>query len=419
MNKIFLFFTLIISGCLYGQDSKSFQPYLALDNVQIKTGDCIEVQNLKNIQVVSSEDITLYQLQFVIVPFQGTLLSFMNKANEIKNLDIDYYLNVGSISQDKIKHIILNIRKDENSPVLYSTTIFTRKLITAEDYFIEFTLHASIGDGESAIWCINQAVSLDSKNLTYLNAKAQLMYEMGDINSAKTEFEKIINSQPNHTSYYYLSLIEINQSNFSKGESYAQLALDNSKHNDERSNSYLLLGNTNSSLSNFNLAYDAYLKSIEYNPKNVLALNNIIPVLDKINRSNEKLKYYKLILEVDSTKYLFHINIGFDYLKKEQYELALHEFEYVLKIDPFQGLALNNKAFALLKMGKLNDALAIVDEAIRVDPSNSYAFRNKALILIELKEIDKACQNLEKAISLNFTKNYGDEVEILIKKYCK
>lgn len=419
MNKIFLFLTFIISACIYGQDSISIQPYLEIDNVQIKYGDCIEVENLKNLKVVSAEYTTLYQVEFVIVPFQGNILLFKNSANEIKDLDIDYYLNVGNISRDKIKHVILNIRKDENSPILYSTSIFTRKLITAEDYFIEFTLYASIGDGESAIWCINEAVSLDSKNLKYLNANAQLKYEMGDVNGAKTEFEKIINSQPNHSSYYYLSFIEINQSNFSKGETYAQLALENSKNNNEKSNSYLMLGNSNSSLSNFNLAYEAYLKSIEYNPQNVLALNNIIPVLDKINRSNEKLKYYKLILEADSTKYLFHINIGFDYLKKKQYQLALEEFDYVLKIDPLQGLALNNKAFALFKLGKLNDALALVNKAIHVDPNNSYAFRNKALILIKLKEIDKAYQNLEKAISLNFTKNYGDEVEILIKKYCK
>lgn len=414
-----LFFTCFISGYLFGQDSTSKKPFLAIDNVQIKNGDCIEVQNFKNIKVESSGDSTQYLVQFVIVPFQGNMLSFTNRANEIKDLDMDYYLNVGSITRDKIKHVVLNIGKDENSPILFSTSIFTRNLITAEDYFNEFAQYANIGDGETAIWCINEAIKLEGKNLKYLNANAQLKYELGDMEGAKTEFEKIIYTQPNYISFNYLSIIEINLNNFSNAETYAKLALENSKYNDEKSNSYLLLGNINVGLSHFSLAYDAFLKSIEFNPKNVLALNNIIPVLDKVNMSSEKLKYYKLILEADSTKYLFRINIGFDYLKKEKYKLALEEFDYVLKMDPSQGLALNNKAFALLKLGELTVALATVDEAIRVDPNNSYAFRNKALILIELKEIDKACLNLEKAISLNFTKNYGDEVDLLIKKYCK
>lgn len=413
----FLFFLFLMAA--NGQETIQANFSFSHNGKWINSGDYIDIYELKNIQLEHKTDTNEYEVLFVIIPFEGTMLSFSKKESEINSLDIVEMLKIGNITIENIKDIMLYVRKNEFSLGLYSVNIFTRKLETPDDYFNEFVLYAKIGEGETSIWCINQAIQMDSTNLKYLNARAQYFFETGELSSAQIDFQKIAKLQANYTSFIFLAMIELNQGDYFSCKSLAQKSLELAVTDLEKSNAYLTIGNANAKTNDYDSAYIAYKKSIELNPKNTNALNNITTVLDKLNRSDEKMNYFEQLLKADSSFYLIHINIGFHYLKLENFELALREFNSVLEIDSNQTLALSNKAFTLMKLGDLNEALEFINKSIQLDPSNAYAHKNKALIFLELGHSKSACVALKEAIKLNFTEQYGDEVLMLLKKNCQ
>lgn len=419
MKAKITFLLLILHFSIYGQERPQVQVFLSQNKKQINSGDFIDIQSFKNIEINQGSDTVAYEIQFVVIPFEGRLLSFSTKQHEMKSLDVLRFLEIGNISPRDIKKVTLIVRKNELSPELYSVDIFTRKLEKAVDFYEEFIRYAQIGDKESAIWLIGQAINLDASNVSYLNAESQLYYEVGEVDKSNDGFRKSAALESNYTAFIYLAFISADQGDYVSSKSFAEKSLNFTTNDVEASNAYAEIGDANAKMQDYSAAYLAYKKAIELNPENISALNNITTVLDQVNRSDEKVDYFHQILKVDPSFYMIHVNIGFYYLKKEMFDMALAEFDSVLKIDPNQALALNNKAFALMKLGRLDDALAAVKLSIQLEPTNSYAYRNKALILLEMNDSKAACLALNEAVKLNFTEYYGDEVLLLKKKNCK
>lgn len=60
-----------------------------------------------------------------------------------------------------------------------------------------------LGDYEEALNSINQALSLDSADLSYKARKANIYYEMGDVESAIAEWDNVLTAQPEYGFGYY------------------------------------------------------------------------------------------------------------------------------------------------------------------------------------------------------------------------
>jgi tetratricopeptide (TPR) repeat protein len=420
MKYILIILLIINSISASSQEESPANAFLTIRDTPINNGDYVSIEEFKNIKIVSKTDSSDYQIEFMIAPFEGTWLGFYKKQTELESLDIHHMLEIAEIPESEIMHVTLNlIAQDPPAPILYKVSIYTRQLKTAEDYFTEFLSYAKIADAESSIWLINQAIQVDSLNIKYLNARGQLYYEMGKLSEANDAFEKTTKVQANYASYNYLALINLQTGEYEQSQNYAEESLKYSSNNLDKSSAYLGIGDANAKTYNYQSAYEAYKKAIDLNPKNLNALNNITTVLDEVNRPEEKPKYFNQILNIDSSYYLAHINIGFYYLGEEKYENALNEFNAVLKVDSIQPVALSNKSFALMKLGHLNDALEVINNSINLDPNNSYAHRNKALIYFELKNKEYACNSLMDALKLGFTQQYGDEVLLLKEKKCE
>lgn len=130
---------------------------------------------------------------------------------------------------------------------------------------------------------------------------------------------------------------------------------------------------------------------------------------------------YSMSLKINPKNADTYLNRGFLYLKLEEYDKAIYDFERVPRYSADQtaiAYSLNNMGFAYYKLHKLDLAEEKINHAIRVLPSNSYAYRNLALVAIEREEMDAACQYLEKSKELGFALKYGSEVEELIQQYC-
>lgn len=419
MKPLLSFLLIILSFSTLGQDPVQTELYLTQQNKRINSGEFLSIHDFKHIKIEGKVDTNEYQIQFVFIPFEGTIVVFSKKESEIETMDIKELLGPGTISEDNIKHVTLSIKKDELSPAKPYGVVMTRKLESAEDNFTEFTRYAKIGDGETSVWFINQALALDSTNLKFLNARAQLYFEMGDLETSKNAFTKISTSHPNYVAFSYLSLIDLRQGDYAKAKANAESSLEYASDKSEKSYAYTSIADAEAKLFKFESAYKNYKKALDLNPEHINALNNITTVLDEVNRSDEKVAYFEKILKIDSSIYLVHVNIGFQYLHEEKFELALKEFNTVLEINPDQAIALSNKAYALMKLNQIEDALICIDKSLLLDSTNSYAFRNKALILLVLKNSEAACEALNEALRLNFTQQYGEEVLLLKKENCE
>jgi tetratricopeptide (TPR) repeat protein len=405
----------------YGQqENQTKSEFLYLHEQKINDGDFLDVHSFKDLVVkgnsLISEEENL-KLKFVIVPIGINLLSFEYNLTELKNLNMDEMLEVGGIPKEKITHSIIYIM--ENEVQLNSVKVSAKKYEVGDEYFFDFESYAAIGDAEMAIWSIEQAIKLEPTNLEYLNSQGKLFFDLKDYNQSKSQFESILETEPNYLSYEYLGYNLFQLGEYEKAIEANQNAIKLTKSKTELSNRHCSIAESHAKNSDFKNAYKSYKKSLKYNPNNITSLNNISTVCDKVGKRKKKISYLNRVIEADPSFYLVHINIGFHYLKQEKYKEAISEFDEVLKIDSLQPNALSNKAFCLYKLDQLNEAQIWIDKAIVQSPSNSYAYKNRALIEIALKDIESACNDLDIANQLNYTQQYGDEVNELKSKYCK
>lgn len=101
------------------------------------------------------------------------------------------------------------------------------------------------------------------------------------------------------------------------------------------------------------------------------------------------------------------------------YNESLADFKKGLSLNPNDPLGYNNIGYAYLMLNKIKEAFENVNKSLELDPANSYAFKNLSLIYIHEKDYKNACNNLSKARELKFKDYYGNEVDNLIRKYCK
>lgn len=81
---------------------------------------------------------------------------------------------------------------------------------TANNKDVSPTVHQRIsvcqyelGNYEAALSSINQALNMDSTDLSYIARKANIFYEMGDVKSAIAEWDKVLTAQPEYGFGYY------------------------------------------------------------------------------------------------------------------------------------------------------------------------------------------------------------------------
>lgn len=392
---------------------------LLLFGNEVIEGDFVDVDSFSDLTVRGASQMNLdeIELQFVIVPIGLNMLSFNVKVNELKNLDMKEMLSIGGIPREKITHSIIIIKEKEIQ--ISSTMVSAKKYTTADELYTDYLSYLAIGDSDMAKWSIEQLIKLDPTNINYQNIQGQLYFDLKEYSFSKKLFESIIANHPNYLSFQYLAFNLFQLGEFENSIKTNEKAMKFTVSDNDKSNLYTSIGDGYGQLFNYKMAYSNYKMALEKNPNNITALNNISTVCEKVGKGSEKIAYLNRVVDIDPSYYLIHVNIGFYYLKENNFDYAIKEFDMVLSVDPLQPIALNNKAFCLYKLNKLSEARELIDKAIEQLPSNSYAYKNRALIKIALGENLSACEDLDIATQLNYTQQYGNEVNELKLKYCK
>jgi tetratricopeptide (TPR) repeat protein len=199
------------------------------------------------------------------------------------------------------------------------------------------------------------------------------------------------------------------------------IAINKSKNasNKYKSNLYSNIGASRMNIRDFDLSYKDIKYAILLDSTNTAAYVNLSALCSMTNKPEEAISSLLVVVKLDSTYAPAYTNLGFTYLTQKEYKKAIYYLDKSIQLLPDEGFAYSNRSFCKMKLGDLKGAMTDIETSIKLNPVNSYAYKNRALIKIENKNIKGACVDLNKALELKYTERYGNEVENLLKEYCK
>lgn len=179
-------------------------------------------------------------------------------------------------------------------------------------------------------------------------------------------------------------------------------------------------GDAYTKLKDFTKAVNEFSKVIAIEPQGIGAFYNRGIAYARNMQFKEALADTERAMQIDSNNnWIGYNNIAY-FIKFEEkdYKGALAYFDKSLKINPKFDYAYNNRGFAKLQLNDLKGARTDIKKSIALNATNCVAYRNLALILIAEKKEKKACIPLNKANELGYSKEYNEDVNDLLNKYC-
>ena len=104
---------------------------------------------------------------------------------------------------------------------------------------------------------------------------------------------------------------------------------------------------------------------------------------EKLERSNQAIKYYRKVLEIDPIYAEAYYNLGLIYLGNKQLETALQLFQESIRLQPRRGDSHIVIGVALTQLDRLEEARRAYFKALELDPLNVLALNNLGLLALQ------------------------------------
>ena len=144
-----------------------------------------------------------------------------------------------------------------------------------------------------------------------------------------------------------------------------------------------------------------YKKSIEFNPGDGKARNNLGNVYRDIGLYREALKEYERALKINPYSVEAHNNLGILYVKRGLYDEAIKEYMLAIEINPNLAGVHNNLGNTYRKKGLYDKALKEYQEAVNLDRRFVEAYNNLGVTLAEMGKLRKAVRQFKRALQRN------------------
>jgi tetratricopeptide (TPR) repeat protein len=212
-----------------------------------------------------------------------------------------------------------------------------------------------------------------------------------------------------------------------------------------RGRAYMLLGQTERAVEDFNRAiridpqYElpyynrgvAYDKLKEYDRAiadfdRTLALNSNLAVAYEgrgaaYSHKGDQLRAledFNRALKLDPGLDVTYIDRGLAYLNLGQYDRSLQEYDRALEYDPFFAETYLHRGDVRVRRGELDRAVADYTRAIKLQPDYPDAYYNRAVAYKNMGELDKALADYDRAILLkpDFAEAYNNRGNLLLNR---
>jgi len=121
----------------------------------------------------------------------------------------------------------------------------------------------------------------------------------------------------------------------------------------------------------------------------------------EVNKYDLSVKYYKSLLEIDSTHKFSFVNLGLNYAKQDKKDSAIIWYDKVLAIYPDYSLAYNNKAYVFQSDGDYLKAIELYTTAISFDTYDTRPVWNRGDCYFALGQFDNAITDYQNVYDMN------------------
>jgi tetratricopeptide (TPR) repeat protein len=272
---------------------------------------------------------------------------------------------------------------------------------------------------DEALTIYNRILKDDSTHYHAYLQRGLLFNDMDEMQKSYDDYSKAAAMYPDSALAYHYRAILLFRMLYTEEAIYDNTkAIELAKDDSLRMICFSNRGNAKQQKRDFQGAYEDYSKAYLLNSNDIGVINNMATSLDELGRRDEAIEFFKKIITIDSSFIGPYVNIGFQYTQMGKYKEAITYFDKALLIEKDEPLTLNNRGLAKYHLRDYLGALQDINISIGKYPGNAYAYKNRALVYIGQGKIEKACKDLEEAQKLEFTKQYGEEVNELQRKYC-
>ncbi len=150
-----------------------------------------------------------------------------------------------------------------------------------------------------------------------------------------------------------------------------------------------------------------YLKlSLEVNPSNLMVLQELALVYEKLDRFKESIVYYKKYLEIEPFAEHIWFSLGMAYSSIEKHKKAIEAYDFAIAICPDYISAYFSKANTLVNSNQYKEAIQTYQEIIYIEPDNVQAFTYIGECYEKLDMIKRSVYFYKKAVEID--PEFGD-----------
>jgi len=162
----------------------------------------------------------------------------------------------------------------------------------------------------------------------------------------------------------------------------------------------LCLGLTRQQLGYWKDSEALYRHALEVTENNHLAHNNLGNAFLKKNQIDEGISQFQEAIRLKPDNANAHYNLGVALNKKGQTDEAIRQYQEAIRLAPDYAATHNNLGSALVEKGQINEAINQYQEAIRLAPDYADAYNNLGTALGMKGQIDEAISQIREAIRL-------------------
>ncbi|MCM8768815.1 MAG: tetratricopeptide repeat protein [Candidatus Omnitrophica bacterium] len=139
-------------------------------------------------------------------------------------------------------------------------------------------------------------------------------------------------------------------------------------------------------------------------PRKARAHHNLGHALTGEGHLDEAKREFDTALKLDPSFHLTYFTRGLLYLRQEQYQAAIRDFNILLSATTDKTRLSHvylSRGQAYAKLGDYQKAFRDLNEAIRIDPKNAVAFSERGVLYAKQKEYERALRDMDEALKLN------------------
>lgn len=241
---------------------------------------------------------------------------------------------------------------------------------SAKSFFLRgkaFLTQGNITLCEKAIYNFNKAISLEADNSEYYFYCGKAHFERYNYNEALECFNKAINLKNDNWEYYYQR------------------------------------GLTNNEVGNYADSIEDYSKAISLNCEILQNEDILYDIQDSVNKvesissNSEKVKHIKALI-TEGNEY---VDIGCDYLNKNNFNTAIEYFNKAIEINPNYKYGYFNRATAYAKLEDYQNAINDYNKVIDLDVNWADAYRFRGLTYYNMNLYNEAISDFNTLIKFN------------------